>query len=63
MDPALLELAEKIDALESENADLWAFVKAEDDFNGMMDSGDWQGDDDAYNLMMAARAALDKWVR
>ena len=33
-------------------------MDAEDAFNAMMDSGDWEGDDDAYNLMLAAREAL-----
>ncbi len=48
----------RIAELEAENKALWAFVDAEDAFNAMMDSGDWEGDDDAYNLMLAAREAL-----
>ena len=52
------EMEARIAELEAENKALWAFVDAEDAFNAMMDSGDWEGDDDAYNLMLAAREAL-----
>ena len=52
------EMEARIAELEAENKALWAFVDAEDAFNAMMDSGDWEGDDDAYTLMMAAREAL-----
>ena len=52
------EMEARIAELEAENKTLWAFVDAEDAFNAMMDSGDWEGDDDAYTLMMAAREAL-----
>ena len=51
-------LRTRIAELERREALLTAFVMAEDRFNAMMDSGDWDGDDDAYLAMMAARQSL-----
>lgn len=52
------QFEQRIAELERREALLTAFVVAEDRFNAMMDSGDWDGDDDAYLTMMAARQAL-----
>jgi hypothetical protein len=55
------ELEARLAELERREALLTAFVVAEDAFNALMDSGDWDGDDAAYHAMMGARAALD-WI-
>jgi hypothetical protein len=53
----------RIELIQAERREalLTAFVVAEDAFNALMDSGDWDGDDAAYHAMMEARAALD-WI-
>jgi hypothetical protein len=47
--------------MQLENAALWEFVQAEDAFNALMDSGDWDGDDAAYHAMLGARDALRQY--
>jgi hypothetical protein len=50
MDPVLLELAMRIDALEAENADLWAFVRAYNDARESGDTGDLEA---TWNILAA----------